>query len=308
MRQALDGGVKSFGHEGNLGLAEEIMERRDDPAVIEPRRGSRESMLPPDCLMVFTPQDRELVQQSLDAPLHRTHKVFLVEVGRGRWRGLDLALAGPMMGAPQAVLTLDKLTVLGVRRILALGWCGSLQPHVRIGDVVLPTGALSEEGTSAHYPLDDGVDPGPSVTLLDGLARALEGTGADLAADETQGTPGSECTQGTLGPHGTRPGGGDGLKVHRGRVWSIDAPYRETVRKVLRYQGEGILGVDMETSALFTAARYRGIALASILVVSDDLSTLQWVHGFKAPEFLRARKRAVRAVLETFQAVRDHEK
>jgi purine-nucleoside phosphorylase len=100
----------------------------------------------------------------------------------------------------------------------------------------------------------------------------------------------------------------EGLTVHRGRVWSIDAPYRETVRKVVRYRQEGILGVDMETSALFTVARYRGIDLACVLVVSDDLSTLQWVHGFKDPRFLEARKRVARCVLQTLEAVGENGK
>jgi purine-nucleoside phosphorylase len=98
------------------------------------------------------------------------------------------------------------------------------------------------------------------------------------------------------------------VKVHRGRVWSIDAPYRETVRKVLLHQREGILGVDMETSALFTVARYRGIDLAAVLVVSDDLSTLRWVHGFKDPKFLESRKRVAHAVLETLRMVNGHGK
>ncbi len=285
------------------------MPKRDDPAVIEPRRGAREASLPPDCLMVFTPQDRELVQQCLETPPRRTHRVFLVEVGQGRWNGLDLALAGPMMGSPQAVLTLDKLVALGVRRVVALGWCGSLQPHVRIGDVVLPTGALSEEGTSAHYPLDDDVEPGPAAGLLGVLGSVLEGGGLGGVADDSKGTEGTEGTGGTREKEGTggRGGGGE-LKVHRGRVWSIDAPYRETVRKVLLHQREGILGVDMETSALFTVARYRGIDLAAVLVVSDDLSTLRWVHGFKDPKFLESRKRVAHAVLETLRMVNGHGK
>lgn len=302
------------------------MQKRDDPAVIEPRRGAREASLPPDCLMVFTPQDRELIQQRLEAPPRWTHRVFLVEVGQGRWNGLDLALAGPMMGAPQAVLTLDKLTALGVRRVVALGWCGSLQPHVRIGDVVLPTGALSEEGTSAHYPLDDGAEPGPAAGLLGVLGSVLEGGGLGGVADDSKGTEGTQGTRGTREKDGRgetegsggvgrldgmrgAPGGNDvGAKVHRGRVWSIDAPYRETVRKVLRYQREGILGVDMETSALFTVARYRGIDLAAVLVVSDDLSTLRWVHGFKDPKFLESRKRVAHAVLEALWTVNEHGK
>jgi uridine phosphorylase len=168
-----------------------------------------------------------------------------------------------MLGAPQTVLVLEKLIALGVTEVIAVGWCGSLQPYVGIGDLILPTGAYSEEGTSQHYPLADPW-PGPAPGLLDALRQAL-----------TQGTP----------------------TVHEGRVWSTDAPFRETFKKVIEYQQTGALAVDMETSALFTVASFRRIRMAAALVVSDDLSSLKWVHGFRDPGFMRSREELIRSVL-----------
>jgi uridine phosphorylase len=263
-----------------------MSENRDFDAVIEPRKGAREKSLPPDCLLVFTPQDKKLICQCFEEPPALTHKLFLVDVAQGSFKGRDMAIVGPMLGAPQAILALEKLVALGARRVLAFGWCGSLQQDVRIGDVVIPTAALSEEGTSAHYPLPDGFLPGPSGVLL----RLLTGV---LTAGRDMGEAGGQND--------------NGLTVHRGRIWSIDAPYRETIQKVIRYQREGILAVDMETSALFTVARYRGIELAGVLVVSDELSSLHWVHGFKEARFLDTRKRLVRAVLETISTVDGHD-
>jgi purine-nucleoside phosphorylase len=93
--------------------------------------------------------------------------------------------------------------------------------------------------------------------------------------------------------------GADGKHLlHEGLVWSTDAPYRETLGKVMAYQAQGVLGVDMETSALFTLAAYRRIDLAVALVVSDDLSLLKWVHGFRDPRFSEARQLAVAKTLE----------
>jgi purine-nucleoside phosphorylase len=80
-------------------------------------------------------------------------------------------------------------------------------------------------------------------------------------------------------------------------VWSTDAPYRETVRKILFYQKKGILAVDMESSALFTVAHFRRIQLATVLIVSDELFTLEWVHGFKEPIFLKTREKVAELVL-----------
>ena len=89
------------------------------------------------------------------------------------------------------------------------------------------------------------------------------------------------------------------MSVHEGRVWTTDAPFRETFKKVMAYQQAGLLAVDMETSALFAVASFRGIRMAVALVVSDDLSSLRWVHGFRAPEFLQAREELVQSVLRT---------
>jgi purine-nucleoside phosphorylase len=90
---------------------------------------------------------------------------------------------------------------------------------------------------------------------------------------------------------------GRGVTVHEGLVWSTDAPFRETVGKVVKYQKAGALAVDMEISALYTVAAFRSILVAAALVVSDDLSSLTWVHGFREPGFGRARAVMVESVM-----------
>jgi hypothetical protein len=39
----------------------------------------------------------------------------------------------------------------------------------------------------------------------------------------------------------------------------------------------------MEMSALMTVAHFRSVAMAGLLVVSDELSELKWHPGFSAP-------------------------
>jgi uridine phosphorylase len=237
-------------------------------AIIEPRKGGRENELPPSGILVFTPHDLEACVRCLRLHQKQPPKVYLSDLHTGTFEGVPLALAGPMIGAPQAVLVLEKLIVLGVKRIVAFGWCGSLQPHVKIGDVVLPRGALSDEGTSQHYPVAV-ARPGPAPELLERLLQPF---------------------------HGDRDG------VHQGLVWSTDAPFRETVGKVLEYQQQGLLAVDMETSALFTVAHFRSIQLAAVLAVSDELHDLTWRHGFKDQRFLNTREKLARIALEALSA------
>ena len=236
----------------------------EDAAIIEPRKGKGEESLPSAALFVFTPQDVKLLLKGFPQPPALQQRYYLVDVYRAAHRDCPVTVAGPALGAPQAVMVMERLFVLGVTDLLAVGWCGSLQPDVRIGDVVLPVSAVSEEGTSKHYPADV-PDPGPSPDLVDPFGKVL---------------------------------GGMGIGVHRGRVWSIDAPFREMKSKVLKYQSEGVLAVDMETSALFALAHFRGVRLAVALVVSDDLSTLRWHHGFRDPGFQRTREQLAKAAIE----------
>lgn len=245
-------------------FCDRLMPIEEHQSIIQPRKGKREEALPSMAILVFTPQDIELFLHHCPLLCKRSYRIYLSEVFVGSHQGVPLAVVGPMLGAPQVILVLEKLIALGVTQVMAVGWCGSLQPDVKIGDLVLPTGAFSEEGTSPHYPIAN-PQPGPSRKLLKALKEAL--------------------------PDGT-------MRVHEGLLWSIDAPFRETVKKVLNYQQAGVLAVDMETSALFTVASFRGIGMAVALAVSDDLSSLRWVHGFGERGFIRTREEVVKSVLK----------
>jgi uridine phosphorylase len=187
----------------------------------------------------------------------------------GEVDGVSIALVGPVLGAPQAVMVLEKLVALGVRRLIGVGWCGSLQPHVKIGDVVVPVGSFSEEGTSIHYPIDE-LLPGPSPELLSVLLESLEPLG---------------------------------LTLHKGMVWTTDAPFRETISKVVSFRERGALAVEMEASALFTVSKFRKVDTALLLVVSDELSSLRWVHGFRENRFMETRQIIIQSTLKVVCAM-----
>jgi len=223
--------------------------------------GRHEEKLPGLAILVFSPEDLASFSACFPQPPTLSHKFYLSRVFTASYESARIAIAGPMLGAPQTVLVLERMIALGVKKFVAVGWCGSLSSAVRIGHIVLPSAAISEEGTSAHYP---GIECVPSVELLDLLKSALTS---------------------------------EGRTIHEGSVWSTDAPFRETCAKVKNFQSKGILAVDMETSALFSVSKFRGVELAVVLVVSDELSTLKWVHGFRNPTFHESRKRVIKSTL-----------
>ena len=235
-----------------------------EEAVINPRRGKREEGVAPKLLMTFTRPDYQDACR-LAAAKSRTRDIVDCPVRAGYWQGEPITLAGPAPGAPYAVMILEKLIALGAQTVIALGWCGSLRAEAKIGDLIVPEAAYSEEGTSVHYPVTE-PEPRPEA----GLCRTLQ---SQLISA--------------------------GLAFQCGRVWTTDAIYRETKDKVQAYGAQGMLAVEMEMSALFTVARYRGVALAGLLVVSDELFTLTWRHGLRDDRFRHSRRQAITAVLDS---------
>lgn len=159
-------------------------------------------------------------------------------------------ICGPAVGAPMAVLSLEKIIALGCRRIVVVGICGALGGGLSVGDLFMPTMAISEEGTSAHYPLERQ----PSVSS--GLFDTVHGIFARRD-----------------------------LEIVTGKIWTTDAPYRETRQKIESYQSAGVQAVDMEFSALVTVANYRDVEVSALMVVSDIVRGAQWVRGFSSKVF-----------------------
>jgi purine-nucleoside phosphorylase len=143
------------------------------------------------------------------------------------------------VGAPLAVLTLERLITSGAQEIIMLGFCGTLDEDRDIGEAVSVTEAASEEGTSRHY--------FPRKRLFRASPR-LKGRVEDSLTEL-------------------------GLSFLNGSVASTDAPYRETPSWLARNRARGIGYVDMETSAVFALADFYGIQAAALHLVSDKLTS-----------------------------------
>ncbi len=232
-------------------------------ALFNPVREVGEAPVTPTVVMTFTQPDyRDLCR--LAGTGEQPRQVWSCACRRAAWEGASLTVVAPALGAPYAAMVLEKLIVLGARRVLALGWCGSLSPRVHIGDLILPDRAIPVDGTSPHYSREpDGIPPHPALFNL--LATGLST---------------NEVTW------------------HAGPVWSTDAFYRETGALVQHCQDRGVIGIDLELAALFAVSHFRGLAAAGLLVVSDELFTLKWQPARGSEAFRAARDQALRLVLD----------
>ncbi len=244
----------------------------DDPIVrpVVPKRAPAGGSV---AVMVGTAPDLSGLLKGFGVDPESAFPLFMSRLYGVKGAKTGLYVAGPLVGAPYAVMILETLVALGVKRILFFGWCGAVSPAVRIGDIVLPNEAAIDEGTSRHYPV-----PG-----YGGSRRARPSSGIQDALK-------SEMARRSL-------------PFFEGPIWSTDGLFRETRRKTVQRRHKGILAVEMEASALFSAGRFHGIEVGGLMVVSDEISSLTWRPGFKDEGFREGRRRAGEVVQSVCQVL-----
>lgn len=234
-----------------------------DDVIISPARTPKDPVLPPVGLLFVNPSEAK--RAAVLAKKYRMveYSLFNSRLFASANDDTPFFMAGPAVGAPMAVLCLEKLIACGAGTIIVMGWCGALQPSLSPGDLVLPTLARSAEGTSAHYPIN--CSAASDAGLLQQLASSLK-------------------------PHVPEP--------CLGPIWTTDAPYRETRGTIQNLQAEGLLAVDMEFSALCTVAAFRGIRLAAVMLVSDLLYVRDWRPAFHTKSFKHCSRQLVERLID----------
>ena len=234
-----------------------------DDAIVRPVKG-KNSPQPGACaVMVSSEPDLRMLCGKMNLQKDRFIKLFMSRLYVDDGQTENFALVGPFIGAPYAAMILETLIAWGARKILFFGWCGAVSPDVKIGDIIVPTGAIIDEGTSKHYKKDENFCVRPPGQITETIKEALSQRG---------------------------------ICFHTGIIWSTDAVYRETCERVKYYQNKDALAVDMELSALFTAGSFREVEVGGVLVVSDEISTCKQVAGFSKQCFKKSRADVCEAI------------
>jgi uridine phosphorylase len=229
----------------------------------------RERAVPLICILEFDGDLTDwLVQTSLAktfdswACFHTT--MFVIDV-----EGVQCGIIPRTIGGPYAVLIAEQLQAAGAGIIIGLTSAGRLAPDLPLPCLVVATEAVRDEGTSYHY-----LVPSREVTCPTAIASHLE---RELFA-------------------------GTGWNVRSGKVWTTDAPYRETREQIDKWAGENVLAVEMQTASLFAFGTARQAHVASVVMVSNavDHQGEQFDTGSKEDQLriLKAIARAARSYLE----------
>ena len=150
----------------------------------------------------------------------------------GTYKGRRILAMSTGMGGPSAAIAVEELAKLGVSWIVRIGSSGSLKEDVQVGDLVIVTGAIRDDGTSRGY-IDTSYPAVADFTLLTKLKENAEKLNF---------------------PH------------HMGICRSHDTMYGDRNPELYRkWAATPAMASDMETATVLTIASLRGVHAASIL-------------------------------------------
>lgn len=243
---------------GDAGQADEARDRTGD----DPSEGSRGGdhvdeqyhlqvgpgdvagpvLLPGDPDRVDTVAD--LWDERRETARHREYRTV-----RGEYRGTPLAVTSTGIGSPSAAIAVEELARVGADTFIRVGSCGAIQPETDVGDLVITTGAVRQEGTSDEYVREDypAVADGEVVSALVAAAEELE---FDYHVGLTCSTDSFYAGQGRPGFEGFEVAGSED--------------------RLAELRNAGVLNFEMEAAAVLTLCSIYGLRGGAVCTVYAD--------------------------------------
>ncbi len=157
----------------------------------------------------------------------------------GTYKGKRVSVQGTGMGMPSISIYVNELiSSYGVKNLIRIGSCGSMNEKAVIRDVILAVGACTDSKINEFR--FRGADFAPTANF-DLLSKAYQ-----IALEKK-------------------------IDVKVGNVLSTDLFYGDDPESWKLWNSYGVLAVEMETAELYTLAAKFGAKALSILTVSDSL-------------------------------------
>jgi AMP nucleosidase len=141
------------------------------------------------------------------------------------------------MGSPNAATVMDLLSAVDPHAVVFLGKCGGLKKKNKLGDLIIPIGAIRSDGTSNDY--------------LPAEVPALPALKIQIALAATVTKRKMEYWTGTV------------YTTNR-RVWEYDDRFKKYLVKTRA------MAIDMETATIFTVGFANEIPVGALMLVSDQ--------------------------------------
>lgn len=197
------------------------------------------------------------------ASLSNTKKIATLYTANGaipvykiRYKDRDIAFYLSRVGAPACVAGFEEIIAMGAKKFVLFGSCGVLDDDKVKENIIIPVSAIRDEGTSYHY-----IAPSVEIEVDEHSIRVLENVL-------------KSC----------------GYSYIKGKTWTSDAIYRETIPTIYERRQEGCLVVEMECASMLAVSQYRQIPFIQFLYGADNLSSDKWeirdleLYGFTNAE------------------------
>lgn len=176
--------------------------------------------------------------ESSEVAFNREYRTFT-----GTVDGIKISATSTGIGCPSTAICVEELVKIGAEVFIRVGTAGSLQKEVELGDVVISTAAVREEGTTRQY-----------VPLSFPAVADLKVTNALVDAAEKLG-----------------------ITAHSGIVHCKDAFYTEgntelpiadeIEKRWTAWYKSGVLATSMESSALFIVSHLKRKLAGEVLAI-----------------------------------------
>jgi len=160
----------------------------------------------------------------------------------GTVNGEMISVLGTGMGVPSmGIYSYELINIFGVKNLIRIGSCGAIQDNIKLYDIIFALGSSTTSNFASQFRLPGTFSPTANWDLLYKAKKSADNLGIE--------------------------------NIHIGNVLCDDAFYCDDETSVEKWRKMGVLGIEMESAALYmTAARHKAKALC-ILTVSDHLLT-----------------------------------
>ncbi|WP_433627915.1 nucleoside phosphorylase [Halomicrococcus sp. NG-SE-24] len=170
----------------------------------------------------------------------------------GEYDGAPVSVTSTGIGGPSAAIAVEELARVGADTFLRVGSCGAIQPDMDVGDLVITTGGVRQEGTSDEYVREDY----PAIAdyeVVAALVAAAERLDYNYHAGVTMSADSFYAGQGRPGFEGFRAEGSEDLVEH--------------------LKEANVKNIEMEASAIMTIASVYGLRAGAVCSVYANRET-----------------------------------
>lgn len=205
-----------------------------------PHIGAQLGEIAPTVIMAGDPLRAQFMAESFLKDVVLFNKVRGMLGYTGTYNGKPVSVMGHGMGIPSiGIYTYELYNFYRVKTIIRVGSAGAYSEDLKVGDLILAQGACTDSNYGSQYNLAGTFAP---IGDFDLIRRAAD-----------------ECER-------------RGIRYKVGNVLSTDIFYREE-SAVQGWLKMGVLGVEMEASALYMNAARSGNRALVICTVSDHVLT-----------------------------------